>query len=357
MIENKSRIYKFDNVKAVLIFLVVVGHMTTDYVSYFHCVRWFTLWIYTFHMPAFIMVSGLMHKRYITQKDADLGIRGEIKFRLDKFLNFVFCAYALKAFIYFFRLAIKQNPTWSWTEEPGIPWYLIVMAEYELVLYLTRKVNWKVMLIGSFVLSAVIGYFPAVGDWLSLSRMVNFLPLFLIGYYMEPKQMLEFCKKKWVKISAPIIILASTAICFFGPWSIYGMRSWFTGRRSYEFLAENAPQIMPYAWAIRLGVWLIAIALAVSIFAIIPDKDLGFISKIGSRTLSVYFWHRPICYWICGAGLFSTVFDFTNSSVLTLIFLVLLSLLLTILFGLSIFEHPAKDFGKLAKWLSNIKKK
>ena len=62
----KNRIYRYDNVKALLIFLVVLGHMTTDYVSDSHLVRWTTLWIYTFHMPAFIFLSGLVHKHYIT---------------------------------------------------------------------------------------------------------------------------------------------------------------------------------------------------------------------------------------------------------------------------------------------------
>ena len=42
---EKKRIYKYDNVKALLIFLVVIGHMTTDYVSDSHMVRWITLWI------------------------------------------------------------------------------------------------------------------------------------------------------------------------------------------------------------------------------------------------------------------------------------------------------------------------
>ena len=33
-----------------------------------------------------------------------------------------------------------------------------------------------------------------------------------------------------------------------------------------------------------------------AVIALIPDKDLGFITTVGARTLSVYFWHRPLCY-------------------------------------------------------------
>lgn len=66
----KERVYKYDNVKALLLFLVAVGHMASDYVSDSHLVRWVTLCIYLFHMPALIFLSGLVHKQYITEDAA-----------------------------------------------------------------------------------------------------------------------------------------------------------------------------------------------------------------------------------------------------------------------------------------------
>ena len=58
------------------------------------------------------------------------------------------------------------------------------------------------------------------------------------------------------------------------------------------------------AWAIRLGVWAIALLITFAVIIVIPDKNLGYISVIGANTLNIYFWHRPICYWINGLGLF-----------------------------------------------------
>ena len=348
MAEQKARIYKFDNIKAFLIFLVVIGHMTTDYVSISHAVRWVTLWIYTFHMPAFILVSGLLHKQYISKEAAELGKRGNTEMRWNKVVMFLLCAYALKAFLFFFRTAIGQHPTWDWIREPGIPWYLIVMAEYEVLLYICRKIDWRVMLIGSTLLSMFVGYFPQIGDDYSLSRMINFLPIFLIGYYMEPKQIIELSEKKQFRIASIATIVASAAVCFLGPWSIYSMRKWFTGRRSYEFLEDIFHGTYPWAWAIRLGVWAIAIAIAMSVIILIPNKDWKFASKIGSRSLSVYFWHRPICYWICGAGVFPALQGAVHSDAVALVIYILMGAAMTALFGLAIFEHPCKDLTKLA---------
>ena len=115
---NKQRIYKYDNVKALLILLVVVGHMTTDYVSDSHLVRWTTLWIYAFHMPCFIFISGLVHKHYITEERASLGIKGETRLRWDKALGFFLCGYALKVFLQFTRTLMGQHPLWHTIAEP-----------------------------------------------------------------------------------------------------------------------------------------------------------------------------------------------------------------------------------------------
>lgn len=176
-----QRIYKFDNVKAILIFLVVIGHMTSDYVSDSHLIRWITLWIYTFHMPAFIFISGLVHKQYITEKRALAGVKGELHMRWDKMLGFFLCGYALKVFLQLTRTWMGQNPTWHWISEPGIPWYLFVMAAYELIFFLMARIDGKVkpryLILGTFVLSAVIGYLPFIGDVFCLSRMINFLPI------------------------------------------------------------------------------------------------------------------------------------------------------------------------------------
>ena len=353
----KTRIYKYDNVKALLIFLVVVGHLTSEYVSEYHSIRWFTLWLYTFHMPAFIFISGLMHKPYITEEQAALGVKGNTKFRIDKFLGFILCAYGMKLFIYFFRIAVGQHPTFSLFVEAAAPWYLIVMAEYEIVLYLIRKINWKVTIAVAFVISAFIGYFPSVGDFLSLSRMFNFLPLFLVGYNIDTDKLTAFCENRKIQIASWIIIVASIAACYFGPWRMYAMRKWFTGRRSYEFLSQSFGDITATAWAIRLGVWAIALLLSLAVIAVIPNRKMGIVSKIGANTLNVYFWHRPICYWINGLGLYPLLIQVCggNDAFATVLFVVF-ALALTVFFAIDIFQHPAKDLTKLGATIMNRKK-
>lgn len=378
----KQRIYKYDNVKALLIFLVVLGHMTTDYVSDSMLVRWTTLWIYSFHMPAFIFISGLVHKQYIDEGRAALGIRGETRVRWDKILGFFLCGYGLKVFLQFTRTLMGQNPLWHWIEEPGIPWYLFVMAEYELLFYLMRRIDGKVkpwkLIAGAFVLSAVIGYVPAIGDAFCLSRMINFLPIYMLGYYLDMKTFPGFIEQKKYKIAGAAVILISLIVCRLLPFGAYSLRKWFTGRRSYVFLSDFfGGAAVTWGWAIRLGIWAFAILVTLAIIAVIPDRDLGFITVTGSRTLNVYFWHRPVCYLFRNWAVLPNLFMLfggryypsmagmahglafhagAGAMMAAYAVYILIALLMTAFFSLRIFGHPCNDLMRFAAYVTRKRK-
>lgn len=401
----KKRIYKYDNVKALLIFLVVVGHMTSDYVSDSHLVRWTTLWIYMFHMPAFIFLSGLVHKQYITEERASAGIKGETRFRADKALGFFLCGYALKIFLQLSRTAMGQNPTWSWIDEPGIPWYLFVMAEYELVFFAMRHLDGKIkpghIITGLFCLSAAIGYFPAIDETLCLSRMINFLPIYALGYYMDMRKFLSFIEGKGyqlpedvteenlpstafrtgprsIKIAACFVIVCSLAACYLMPWGGYSLRKWFTGRRSYEYLSDFfGNYAINFGWGIRLAVWAVALLITLAVIVIIPDRDMGFITTVGARTLNVYFWHRPVCYlfrnWevmprlhvLFGGSYDASVagtakgFAFGENSwsmLSAFVVYLMIAAAMTAIFSLKPFEHPCSDLMRLSRGVTTRKR-
>src|SRR5699024_53133 len=52
----------FDNAKVILIFLVVFGHLIQPFISASSELNTLYLWIYTFHMPAFIFLAGFFAK-------------------------------------------------------------------------------------------------------------------------------------------------------------------------------------------------------------------------------------------------------------------------------------------------------
>lgn len=57
---DMARNYKYDNLKALLIFLVVFGHVLESVPGEYRRIIYLT--IYTFHMPMFIYISGYFSK-------------------------------------------------------------------------------------------------------------------------------------------------------------------------------------------------------------------------------------------------------------------------------------------------------
>ncbi len=63
-----KRIYLWDNLKFILILLVVVGHFADRYTDSNENMRLLYFIIYIFHMPAFFMVSGLFSKKTVKEQ-------------------------------------------------------------------------------------------------------------------------------------------------------------------------------------------------------------------------------------------------------------------------------------------------
>ncbi|WP_052356695.1 acyltransferase family protein [[Clostridium] dakarense] len=57
---NKN--YFVDNLKVLLIFLVVFGHLIERYINTNDTLMGMYMFIYTFHMPLFIFISGFLSK-------------------------------------------------------------------------------------------------------------------------------------------------------------------------------------------------------------------------------------------------------------------------------------------------------
>lgn len=331
-IKKPERIWLFDNAKAVLMFLVVLGHMFSSCIGESRAIRMSTLWIYTFHMPAFVFISGLLHKR--NRPDSSL--------RWDKAVGFLLCGLALRYMNYFLRLLMGQHPHPHIIYEAGIPWYLFVMAEYEVFFWLIRKCDAKKVIIIALAASLVCGYFPWINDNFCFAKFINFMPFYAAGYYLEPAKVAEWTRDKRIRAASWVVMAGSYALCMAAPWRAYSFRKCFTGRRSYEFLANALKPLLggdapayELGWLIRLACIIFASVLAISVLGILPDRPLGYVSTIGSRTLNVYFWHRIICY----AFVQYNVYALAGSDIVY----TAIGFAMTALLALPVFGHPAND--------------
>lgn len=96
---NTKRIYKWDNLKCFLIVMVVIGHFVNQYAPISNTMKSLSLFIYSFHMPLFIFLSGLLQKKW--------GARHP--FRWDKPIYYIMIGYTLKFCIYGIKLLFHQS--------------------------------------------------------------------------------------------------------------------------------------------------------------------------------------------------------------------------------------------------------
>lgn len=130
------------------------------------------LFIYTFHMPVFVFVSGLFSKSAIKNG----------RLQVNKVISYLILFYALKIFLHVIRMPFGIIKEFSFFSEASVPWYMFAMAAWICLIFLLRKVKLPILLPISIAASLAMGYLPYEQDVLCFSRVVIFFPLFLVGY-------------------------------------------------------------------------------------------------------------------------------------------------------------------------------
>lgn len=271
--KNNEHIALFDNVKGILIILVVIGHFIEPYVDDSHFFKSLFLFIYSFHMPLFIFVAGCFHKNE------------QVKERVIGFLSIYL---AFKVVIAVSKAVCAQQFTISILSEDGSPWFMFAMAVFICAAYTLRDVNIKVVLFLTLTLSCCAGYDKTFGDFLVASRIIVFFPFYYAGKLFSREMAKKLAGTRKYKIFGCLVLLIWLVICYFQIDLLYILRHLFTGRNPYN------DTVRPLGWLFRSGCYVLSAVVGLSVIAAASTKKLGYLTTIGSRTLQIYFWHIPI---------------------------------------------------------------
>lgn len=263
----KERDSYFDNLKFLLIALVVIGHIIEPLTSSGTVKFLFTL-IYLFHMPLFSFVTGYFSKRYAPTKLLQNVAIPYIAFQV---LYFLFTRYILgdiSVSLSFF------TPYW-------LMWYLLSLLMWQLVVPMFQ---FRYSIIVAILVGILAGYDPSVSYFLSLSRTIYFFPFFLMGYKFN---------KDWFFNLMPIkprrIISILGLICI--SVGVYILRDNIDIRLlfgSYSYTSINLN--FWYAGVYRLLLYAITTIISIFILYMIPSMTTIF-TFFGTRTLNVYLLH------------------------------------------------------------------
>ena len=285
MTSTTQRIYIFDNAKALLILLVVLGHAADYYTSQYESLRTFFIFTYLFHMPLFIFLAGLFSKSTIN-KDP---------FRSERVLHFFTLYFVMEVLFYLLRHFVlgEENFRFNPFVEDGVPWFMFAMGVWLILGRLFRDTSPLLVLSLSIIGMLLIGYFP-IGDHLVTSRIITFFPFFIAGYYTDPKQLAQLLQSTTLKIISWVLLVLAAITIWANIEKLYGIRLMLSGRNPYEAVKMQL-DVPGGDILLKLVITMITICLSIAILSVVSKKHSWF-TTIGERSLAIYFFHRFILY-------------------------------------------------------------
>ncbi|MGW0733989.1 acyltransferase family protein [Streptomyces sp. NPDC002851] len=270
---GKQRDAFFDNAKYLAIVFVAMGHAWEPLRADSRAAAALYIAVYTFHMPAFIIISGYFSRSF----DASPG-------RLKRLVTGIAVPYVLFEVAYsIFKQYADDDPTHpiSLLDPWYLTWFLAALFIWRLTTPLWKLVRWPIPLaLGIAVLASIS---PDIGDDLDLQRVLQFLPFFVLGLFLKEEHFRRVRTAKARLLALPV----GAAALVFAYWAAPRMNAaWFYRRESAQELAA------PW-WSgavMTLALFGCSLILVACFFAWVPGRHLWF-TALGAGTLYGYLLH------------------------------------------------------------------
>ena len=268
---EKVRLYIFDNFKGILIFMVVFAHFLFDYSSIHlnSLSRKIVVFIYSFHMQAFIFISGYF------STDNSIKLINAIKLLI---LYYIF-NFSFSLFLFYYL-----NFSINFLEPQNSYWYLLSLFTWRISIKFISDLQF--IFIISVIIALLEGYWDCFTNVLSIERTIAFFPYFIAGYKMQKiNKFIKFLIFKKGNIKYYLYIISFICI------------SYFTFLFINKNIISNSVLLMK-RYRInngikeRLFLMIISSIMILFFLLIIPNIKILFLSKIGKNSLYIFLFHR-----------------------------------------------------------------
>lgn len=329
---NKNRIEYFDNIKAILIFLVVLGHFAnlnrTNLI--FGAINNV---IYSFHMPVFIFISGYFSNEIKAQRYSEI-----------KRIIYPYIVFQLLNHFYSKATGLGND-----TGNIFVPiyqnWYLLGLFVWRLFAPYGNFFKPFNFLVLSMVISFYIGFDKNFNSFLGLYRVIYFFPIFILGYYSNDlvKLLNYFSKYKIVLIVFFILLLL---LIFFLSYNSYRFNYFFwysfTPYTNYDGIINN--------FYFRIFGFFSSIVISFCFLFLVPNTKT-FYSKIGTYSINIFLMHMFLVFSINN-------FMPKTSIVLSLTIAFISSFIICYVFSrnkINIFLSPFVNYDSMIKFINRLR--
>ena len=279
----RKRDMRIDNLRAVLMILVVAGHLMEVYP--FSGSGFFYQLIYTFHMPGFALLSGMCWK-------------GPQQGRLLK--------KQLYPYMVFQTLYLMQQEfilgggKWSYTVPYWLMWYLFSAMQWELLAVTVplQGRNGLISIAVSIVAALAVGYDSDVGYFLSVSRTFVMFPFFLAGAWYRSNAEMVTGKFGLSKTAGKALAIVGLAVCVVRVWS-------WQGAVSSKWLYHSCSYDEGYGVLQRFEFLVLAAVILAGLWVLMPIRQVKGLSYLGAHTMPVFLLHGFVLRWLNAAQILS----------------------------------------------------
>ena len=267
---QNNRDYLFDNYKVFLIFLVVVGHFIGPSVGDNTFLRLLKWCIVSFHMPAFIFISG-----YFSKKEIPV---------LTSIQRLAIPYIAYEVIYYLWYTFITHKETGLHLLKPKFTlWYLLALFLWRVITPYFKKIPHH--MIFAVIAGFLIGFSNMESNFMTIPRALVYYPFYLAGTSFQRDTLTKWRNSKGRFTAFACIAVITVFLCIAGFLRLVPMQV-FYGRYNYAFMHQQPPEGI--LW--RIILYLIGFLMTYSWMILMPEKKLR-ISYIGTRTMAIYLFH------------------------------------------------------------------
>lgn len=262
--------------------LVVVGHAVGMLRTDSPLALTISNFVYIFHIPVLVVLAGWGARN--SRADGS---------GLSKIMRQLIAPYIVFQLVaFFFNFTFEDNdPSWTFVEQTFGLWFLVALAIWRLIGPWFRGVKYAVLI--SVALSLLAGFSPSIGGFLSLSRVLFFLPMFLIGPWLVDQISVLRSDPRSRALGIAVLGAGLTVVIAFGEnfWRLP-----FLGNLGYEALEVSAAEgILWRLLAMASGLLMATgFMLALPGQPSAPTKIGSFVAAAGQHTMYPYLLHLPL---------------------------------------------------------------
>lgn len=268
----KERVAYLDNARYWVMLLVVIGHSLTQFTD-MDSARGVYVWIYAFHMPFFILISGYTARRYM----------GDAR-QVRRIVSTLVIPYLIVE-------TSMQLITRHYTGDPDpmmilspqwLAWFMAALFVWRLTTPIWRALKYPITT--SIVISLTVGLFE-IPNVLALPKILGFLPFWVVGLHMN-RQVFERLTDLRVRVVSAIVLVTAFVICYV--YSSGWTTDWLLWKQRYDESPLQATAMEGVTQRAELLV--VGFVLTFAALSLIP-KRRSWTTALGGRTFYCYLLH------------------------------------------------------------------